>query len=67
MHRMARAINGLPEIASHFYVMQISSEGNSSSRPGRAVGFSGEFDLQYRASRKINREWLSLGGFEAIM
>jgi hypothetical protein len=47
MHRMARAINGWSEIASHFYVMQISpSEGNSSSRPGRAGGFCGEFNLQ---------------------
>jgi hypothetical protein len=47
MHRMARAINGLSEIASHFYIMQISpSEDNGNSRPGRAGGFSGEFNLQ---------------------
>jgi hypothetical protein len=47
MHRMARAINGLSEIASHFYIMQIlPPEDNSNSRPGRAGGFSGEFNLQ---------------------
>jgi hypothetical protein len=47
MHRMARAINGLSEIASHFYIMQIlSSEDNSNSRRGRGGGFSGEFNLQ---------------------
>jgi hypothetical protein len=38
MHRMARAINGLSEIASHFYIMQISpSEDNSILVPAASV------------------------------
>jgi hypothetical protein len=51
------------------YAMQISpSDGGSSSRLGCAGGLLRiQPPIIDRALRKINREWLSLGGFEVIM
>jgi hypothetical protein len=68
MHCVAQAINGLSEIVSHLCHAVSPSDGSSSSRLGRAGGsLRIQPPIIDRALRKINREWLSLGGFEAIM